>query len=83
MMKDRLVFWMNAEKIQQKLPQETGLTFEKAVKIVVANKNLKQMNNPVSPNKGNVNKVIASKDKHYSTGKPDQKKYMYKRGSGG
>ena len=67
--------------------QETRLTFEKALEIAVAmkttNKNLKELNNPVSPGEGNVNKVVASKGKHYSTGKPDQKKYTHKQVSEG
>ena len=43
--RSRLVVGMNDERIQQKLLQETGLTFEKALKIAVAmettNKNIR------------------------------------------
>ena len=52
-MRDRLVVEMNDENIQRNLPQEAGLTFEKAIEILVGmetkNKNLKEFKNPVRP----------------------------------
>ena len=87
MMRDRLVVGMNDEKIQRKLLQEAGLTFEKALEIAVAmettNKNLKELNNPVSPCEEKVNKVSTSKAKSQGSGKPDQRKYTNKKGPEG
>ena len=87
MMRDRLVVGMDDEKIQRKLLQEPGLTFEKALEIAVAmettNKNLKELKNPVGPGEEKVNKVFASKTKGQGSGKPDQRKYTSKKGPEG
>ena len=70
-MRDRLVVEMNDEKIQRKLLQEAGLTFEEALEIAVAmettNKNLKELNDPVCPCEEKVNKVSTSKAKSQGT----------------